>query len=321
MSSNFQELNQCSSVEAVFEPASFRIGTVQFLNAVPLTWKLENIAKTLNAEIQLVPDTPANLADDLVQGKYDAAMIPVAEAVRHPELTQISDVCIASEGAVKSIKFIAMRPLEEIRRVGLDPASRTSNALLQICLEERSKRFCEYTPFHVGNSLGIDPSEAESLRLTEEPLAEKLAEICRKEEIDGVLLIGDKALFAPHRSRYFACVYDMGLVWTQWTGLPFMYASWFARPGADMERLSILFNESRRASQIEMDVLTLYEGLKRQMPIKECHDYLTRRIRYRLGGRERRGAEVFCKMMQKCNLAPLGSDLKFSANRRTIEEN
>lgn len=313
-------LNASNMPESVlnteFEPAKFRIGTVQFLNAVPLTWRLEEIAKRFNADFEVESDTPAHLADGLLSGKYDAALIPIAEAIRHPALTQISDVCIASEGTVSSIELVTFRPLDEICRVGLDPASRTSNALIQICAAERFKKEFEYIPFNVGTAMGLSECETEFLDFSCEEECEKLAQVCVRNGYDAVLLIGDKALSTPHQASCFSCVYDLGQIWTQWIGLPFVYASWFTRSGSAAERLSLIFNESRRASQVEMDVLTIHESMKRHLSIESCHEYLTRKIRYRLGGRERRGAEVFCKMMQKYGLAPLGSDLEFEANRK-----
>lgn len=317
---DFDERNETrdsiSNLAENFSPVQLKIGSVQFLNAVPLTWKLGEIASALKAEVALSMATPASLAEGLVRGKFDAALIPIAEAIRHPNLIQVSDVCIASEGPVASIELIALKPLEEIRRVGLDPASRTSNALIQICMAERLKIACEYETFDVGKAMGFDASETEFLDFSQEELCEKLAKACTERGLDAVLLIGDKALSAPHQFSGFSCVYDLGQVWTQWVGLPFVYASWFAASTQELDRFSLLFNESRRASQIEMDVLTIHEAMKRRMPIEQCHDYLTRKIRYRLGGRERRGAEVFCKMAQKYGLAPLGSELEFEANRK-----
>lgn len=300
-----------------FDPISCRIGSVQFLNAVPLTWKLSEIAAALNIQADVTYDTPSRLADGLAHGEYDAALIPLAEALRHPELTQVSDVCIASEGKVASVEFAAFRPLKELNRIGLDPASRTSNAMLRICLEERFKTFCEYEPFDLGEALGLSDGGTENIDLSQGSACRDLAEKCKEKGLDGILLIGDKALTLPHHSDHFACIYDLGHLWTQWIGLPFVYASWFTS-SKDTEfqaRLSTLFNEARRASQIEMDVLTIHEAMRRRMNIPFCHDYLLRKIRYRLSGRERRGAEVFCKMMQKCGLAPLGTDILFEANR------
>ncbi len=302
-----------------FSPARFRVGSVQFLNAVPLTWKLQEIAASMNTEIDFSLDVPSRLAEGLVHGEYDVALIPLVEAIRHPELCHVSDVCISSDGNVGSIEFASLVPIDEVRRVALDPASCTSNALIQICFAEYFKNTeSEFIPFNVGTALGVGERETEKFDFSQPGMTEKLAEVCRENQLDGILLIGDKALSLPHRSNSFSCVYDLGQVWTQWTGLPFVYASWFTatRLPEELERLSLIFNESRRASQVGMDVLTINESLRRRMEIRRCHDYLTRQIRYRLGGRERRGAEVFCKMTQKYALAPLGANIEFEANRK-----
>ena len=55
---------------------------------------------------------------------------------------------------------------------------------------------------------------------------------------DAALLIGDLALFADHRA-YGAEKIDLGAVWTEMTGLPFVWAFWAGRPdaaGADAVR-------------------------------------------------------------------------------------
>lgn len=302
-----------------FSPARFRIGSVQFLNAVPLTWKLQEIAASMNVEIDFSLDVPSRLAEGLVHGEFDAALIPLVEAIRHPELRHVSDVCISSDGNVGSIEFAALSPIDEVRRVGLDPASRTSNALVQICFAEYFKNtHCEFVPFSVGAAMGLEEGETEKMDFSQPGMTERLADVCRENQLDGILLIGDKALSLPRQIHSFSCVYDLGQVWTQWTGLPFVYASWFVASltPEDWDRLSLIFNEARRASQVGMDVLTINESLRRQMEIRRCHDYLTRQVRYRLGSRERRGAEVFCKMTQKYALAPLGASIEFEANRK-----
>lgn len=298
-----------------FSPTYFRIGSVQFLNAAPLTWNLKNVAASQDVSIEESLAVPSRLAEDLIAGRYDAALIPIAEAIRHPELRQVSDVCIASEGPVWSIKFVAFRPLGEMNRIGLDPASRSSGALLQICAAEYWKINAEFFPFSIGEALGCGFDASENLDFSLKENREELVEIGQAHDLDGVLLIGDKALRMPHQCEEFAGIYDLGQVWTQWTGLPFVYASWFAHPGADLERLSHLFNEVRSRSQIEMDEVVLSTSRTQNWELELCRDYLVRKIRYRLGGRERRGAEVFCRMMQKYALAPLGTELEFEANR------
>lgn len=302
-----------SSEPASLSPLTLRLGSVRYLNAVPLIWRLDEIAAENQVTFHQETAIPSVLAKKLVDGEYDVALIPVAEALRHSELIQVSDVCIASEGAVGSVKLLSRRPLGQIRTIALDEASRSSAAMTMIYLHERIKNFpqavsLKWSELLPEASAGIDFSDSAFLQVLENALASR--------DIDAILLIGDVALKIPHQVSIFPYQVDMGQAWTQWIGLPFVYASWFARPGVDTERLSLILNEARRASQVEMDLLILHEAMKNHLPIDLCYDYLNFKIRYRLSGRERRGVEVFGKMAQKYGLVPLGAGLEFEANRK-----
>src|SRR5436190_20439407 len=51
-------------------------------------------------------------------------------------------------------------------------------------------------------------------------------------DADAVLLIGDRAMRAALPGYPYS--YDLGQEWTEWTGLPFVYAVWAVRPGVDL---------------------------------------------------------------------------------------
>ncbi|MDO4584330.1 MAG: menaquinone biosynthesis protein [Planctomycetia bacterium] len=307
-----------SSEPASVSPQTFRLGSVPYLNAAPLTWRLEEIAAENQVTFLRENAIPSLLAKKLVAGEYDVALIPVAEALRHSELVQVSDVCIASEGAVGSVKLLSRQPLGQIQTIALDEASRSSAAMTLIYLHERIKNFPQAVPLKWSELL---PEASENIDFSDSHFLRALGESLAAREIDAILLIGDVALKIPHQVPSFPYQIDMGQAWTQWIGLPFVYASWFTRRDVDGERLSWIFNEARRASQVEMDILILHEAMKNHLPLDLCYDYLNFKIRYRLGGRERRGVEVFGKMAQKYGLIPLGAGLEFEANRKRFAHN
>ena len=82
-----------------------RIGAVAYLNARPLTYCLAG--KVPGGEITL--DLPSRLADALARAELDVALVPSIEYFRIPGSVILSDVCIACEGAVKSVKLFAGR--------------------------------------------------------------------------------------------------------------------------------------------------------------------------------------------------------------------
>jgi predicted solute-binding protein len=169
------------------------IGSVCYLNAVPLTWGIES---------EVFFATPSELAARLMRDELDAALVSVSEVLLRGRYDVLDGVAIACRGEVKSV-FLAHRvALETVREIFLDGASLASVNLLRVLLRER----------------GLTPR----LRPLESYAA---APGC-----EAVLLIGDRALeFA--RSGHEHRVWDLGLAWGELTGLPFVYAVWALRRG------------------------------------------------------------------------------------------
>src|SRR3954470_8237480 len=177
----------------------FRVGSVPYLNAVPLMRGLED-------EIRLV--TPSKLAKLLENDELDAALVSVTEVLFKDRYDVLDGVAIASLGEVKSV-FVAHRyPLAEIQEIFCDAASLTSVNLLKVLLAER----------------GVN---AELIPLPDYEIAPSC---------DAVLLIGDRAidfLRAGHGHQIF----DLGTAWFELTKLPFVYAVWALRRGVENKEL------------------------------------------------------------------------------------
>src|SRR5262245_11198736 len=110
-----------------------RLGVVPYLNAVPLVADLPREADVRGAD-------PAVLSAWLDAGEVDAALLPVAEALRGVGGGFVGRHGIACDGAVDSVLAFLPRegaPASWPAEVVLDPASRTSVALLRVLLERR----------------------------------------------------------------------------------------------------------------------------------------------------------------------------------------
>lgn len=186
-----------------------RIGSVPYLNAVPLTWGLER-------EIVLAP--PSLLASRLRAGDLDAALVSVTEALLHPGYDLVDGFGIVSHGPVRSVVLAHRLPLEEIGVVHLDTASCTSVNLLRVLFASR----------------GLSPRY------------ENLDDYSRAAEFDAVLLIGDPALTFRCRGTDHD-IWDLGDAWREWTGLPFVYAAWAVRRDADVAGLARLLRSAGEA--------------------------------------------------------------------------
>src|SRR6185312_14633939 len=108
--------------------APFRVGSVRYLNAVPLTRGLED---------EIIFAVPSKLAAMLQRDELDAALVSVTEVLFHDRYDILDGAAIASLGEVKSVVLAHRRPIEEAREIFCDTASLTSVNLLRVLLAER----------------------------------------------------------------------------------------------------------------------------------------------------------------------------------------
>ncbi len=195
------------------QPA-IRVGAVSYLNARPLIYSLARIAPWC----QIVLDLPSRLADALAAGRLDVAMIPSIEYARGPGYGIVSDACIACDGPVRSVRLYSRVPLERVRSLALDEGSRTSAALARVLLRERFGIWPETLPLPIGASWQTAVA-------------------------DAAVVIGDRGMLFDGGGFDFA--YDLGEEWSRWTGLPFVFAMWIARPGIDLHGVAEALEAAR----------------------------------------------------------------------------
>src|SRR5213593_506976 len=111
--------------------APFRVGSVPYLNAVPLTRGLEE---------QVLFVTPSKLAEMLQRDELDAALVSVTEVLFKDRYDILDGIAVASLGEVKSVFLAHRRPLDQVQEVFCDTASLTSVTLLKVLLAERGLR-------------------------------------------------------------------------------------------------------------------------------------------------------------------------------------
>ncbi len=239
-----------------------RIGAVAYLNARPLVYHLPRLAP----QAEVVVDLPSRLADDLAAGRLDVALIPSVEYFRHAGYRIVSDACVACDGPVMSVKLFGRVPAERIATLDLDEGSRTSAALARILLAERLGLRPSIRPLPIGDSLGDSTA-------------------------DAVLLIGDRAIREP--AGRFAFIWDLGEEWSRWTGLPFVFAMWVARPGVDLGNLAEALSAARDEGVRRLDEIAASESVNLAIPAATCRCYLRNHLRFELGPRQREGLEQF----------------------------
>ena len=257
-----------------------RVGAVTYLNARPLIVALAE----LDPRLKVVTDYPSRLADALADGELDVAMIPSIEYARHAEFSIISDACIACDGPVRSVKLYGRVPVEDIQTLALDVGSRTSAALTRILLKER---------------FGIAP------RLRSLPIGIELDEM----PADAVLVIGDRGMTPINKP--FEFVWDLGEEWARWTGLPFVFSVWVARPGVDLRGVEKTLANARDVGLTRMAEIARTEAPQIGIPEEDCLAYLRDHLEFRLGRRQRQGLERFFALAAQHRLALPDVKLRF----------
>ena len=108
--------------------AGFKVGSVPYLNAVPLTRGLEE---------QILFAPPSELARLLRRDELDAALVSLTEVLLNDRYDILDGIAVASLGEVQSVFLAHRQPLEEMREIYCDTASLASLHLLKVLLAEK----------------------------------------------------------------------------------------------------------------------------------------------------------------------------------------
>jgi chorismate dehydratase len=234
-------------------------------------WDFEHppLASKLAGRYQLHYTSPARCADELLAGRADLGLIPIASLT--PELAIVPGCTIASLGHVRSIQLIVKAPhtLETIRTVAADNASRSSRAYAEILF----RRFLKTSPTFLTHP--ADP-------------------IAMLQHADAALLIGDPALLALESLSEIEAAagpcqwHDLAYEWRTRTGLPWVAAVWAVRPESlstghvTASGLIDDLTQSRDHGLIHIDDLVREWTPRIALPPDTIRHYLTQNIHYTL---------------------------------------
>ncbi|MFZ5476728.1 MAG: cyclic dehypoxanthinyl futalosine synthase [Myxococcota bacterium] len=237
----------------------WRVAPVGYTNTWPLVRHLDR------ARFELMPGVPSEAARMMRTGEVDVALIPVGALLSDEvDLRVVPGYCLGCDGDVTSVLLVGETPLEEWEAVALDGASRTSVLLAQILLGGPLGRPGLRT-YDVDAGTGAFHAQGKT----------------------GAVVIGDAARNLPDR---LVTRIDLGRVWKDWTGLPFVFAVWAGRPDLDPDAIAALRDAARK-------------GLaSRDEAPAEDRTYLTRHMRYELDDRALMGLRRFAALGKRAGL-------------------
>ena len=223
-------------------------------------------------DITMYEMLPSALAAAVTDGEIAAAPLPLVDCFRLADCLQpVAGFCVASVQKTASALLYSTKPIEDLTgaHIGSTDEDPMALQLLQVLLRVKYQ---------------VQPAAYRPMPL--------------QGSYDAFLLSGNDALRLRGGARGFPHTYDLGAEWHAWTGLPFVFSRWMARPDIDPKALALLqdtlyvgleegVDALYQASEPREDLLMLprdiaryvrgfryYIGLSEQQAIDQFQHYL-----------------------------------------------
>jgi chorismate dehydratase len=271
-----------------------RISASSYSNTAPLIWSFLYGANRGRYEL-ILDNAPSRSAELLRQNRIDAALVPVIEYQRIPDILLIPDVCVGAEKKVRSVCLVTKgEDLKDVKTVSLDISSRTSVALTKIIFRE---------------FLGFEPE----YKISKPNLAKMLT------ESDCALLIGDPALMIEDSktqsqlpiTNYQLRKYDLAETWKNFTDFGFVFAMWMANKDKAVAAKTIDFSAARDEGLHHLDEIISNYETEISLTHEDFKKYLAENISYSISDSMRNGLKLFFKLAEKHGLIEKNKPLQF----------
>lgn len=231
-----------------------KIGRISYINVSPVYYGLD---RTLKPEwFDLVTAPPTVLNGHLERG--DIVISPVSSAAyakNHDQWYLMPDLSISCFGEVMSVMLVSRYPIHELngKKISLSEESASAASLVK----------------YISRIKGIQPEFVSSKVL-------KPSDV--EDSVSAALVIGDAALIEKWDEN-FRYVYDLGALWKEITGLPFVFAVWAVRKEfADnypetLKEIAQLFMRSKEEGRNNHSEIVQTASNKTGLDKKTCERY------------------------------------------------
>jgi chorismate dehydratase len=260
------------------------IGKIAYTNLFPIFYMLEKECDC--SDYIFHEGVPSELNRKLREGTIDISPSSSIEFLRNPALYDIiEDHSIDSNGPVGSVLLFSKKPIESLdgETIHMTSQSDTSVVMLRIICSKFFGLSCRYEQ-------------------TSDPIEKALKSHA------ACLLIGDDALV--HALKWPELrIYDLGLLWTQFTGLPFTYALWLVRKDSVREKESLVRKFRTDLDRAKKHALTDLRGIARASSL---NGILTEQglveywqgISYNFSADHKKGFSLFRQYAEELGLLP-----------------
>ncbi|MBA4368327.1 MAG: ABC transporter substrate-binding protein [Desulfobacterium sp.] len=267
------------------EQKSVRVGRIGYINVAPIYYGLEQTETP--SHIKLISEPPAVLNRMMEQEMIDISPVSSAAFARnHKDWSLLPDLSISAFGKVMSVILASNYPLEELsnRKILLSDESASAADMLKLLLSWKQI----HPRFETGT---INPDLYSTY-----------------ENHDGVLVIGNCALTGGWDQR-FPYVFDLGELWKQATGLPFVFAVWAVRKAFAQRHPKLVmdiarrFERSKQLGKMNMDEIQSASSSLLELNPEDCKNYFNQ-LNYGLGHLELQGLKTFYQGLFEEKIVP-----------------
>jgi len=247
------------------------LGTVPYLNALPLIWALDK-----RSDVELVRLLPSKLGAQLESGALHASLSPVFDVLSGIGESILGDAIVGATREVRSVLLFHKTPVWEMQSVALDTSSHSSVNLTRVLLRD----FYEINP-----QFNDAPPDLEAML----------------SQHDGAVLIGDPALEAAQTSGNWE-ILDLARAWHHFTHLSFTFAVWTGRRGLnpdDAKQLAALLNQARDEGIQNIERIVEENPTNSLLAPSVRHSYMSDAIQYRFSTSHQAGLAEFARHLGK----------------------
>lgn len=248
-----------------------KLGHIVYSNCFPVHAGI--VTGQVPFPFEIVEGIPTGLNRLLFEGRVDVSPSSSIEYAMNPgRYLLLPGLSISSKTSAMSIILQSRVPIAGLsgKTVALTTASATSVVLLRILLELQADVSPHYLQFEQGVE---DPSGS----------------------ADAILTIGDFALKQTD-TKDFPHLYDLGGLWHEFTGLPFVFALWqvnYRRTlQKDLETLREILVKSKQYGMSRLRELAEAQAERFGIPAEMLNQYWNL-LSYDLGDQEQKGLMTF----------------------------
>jgi chorismate dehydratase len=202
-----------------------KIGRIPYANFFPIFYYFDNECDS--SGYKFVKGVPSKVNKMLRDAELDISPSSSIEFLRNKSKYRILPwFSISSSGYINSILLFSKYPIQELggKDIALSSESETSTALLRIIFREFLSLKSRFTPVNKRSVKNILASFSAVLYIGDTAMREA------KKLSSGTIRESSRQLY----------IYDLGELWFQYTGLPFVFALWVVRKEAVLKKKDLI---------------------------------------------------------------------------------